>query len=179
VLALVASAVGVGVWFQLKRGDSGSGEEALGRAQLWTDDVNELTLPETPVVGRLNGWDFALTQAQWRDTKLILRQNGGDPEGLRLVITFPLKGGELVPGKTFRVGAADSPFNTPIRMIWKAEGGRDQDKLITSGYVLRIQFDAVSKTRVSGRLHVCLPDTAHSWVAGSFSAENKTRPKAG
>jgi hypothetical protein len=129
---------------------------------------------DTRAAGRLNGWDFEMTSAVWRDTSLFLRQDGGKPEGLRLRITFPLKGGDLVPGKTFRIGPSSPPFDTPIRIIWQDELGADHRESIASGYVLLIRFDTVSTEEITGRVHLCLPDVAQSWVAGRFVAQNLT-----
>jgi hypothetical protein len=164
-----------GGFLYLKFGDGSSGSGNYSRPNLWTDNVAELRLLKTPATGRLNGWDFSANTAFWRDTRLILRQNSGQPEGLRLQITFPLQGGELVPGKTFRLGRNDPPFATPPRISWKNAGERDHHEPVAAGYVLWATFDDVSAATVSGRIHICLPDTARSWVAGSFSAENRTR----
>jgi len=144
---------------------------------LWTNEMAGLKLLDTPVRGRLNGWDFALTTAFWRDTRLILRQNGGEPEGLRLTIDFPLKGGELVSGKTFRVGPTDPSLEAPLRIIWRNESRKDQELRFPSDYLLWVKFEEVSPQRVGGRIHVCLPDARQSWLAGRFLAENRTRPK--
>jgi hypothetical protein len=148
--------------------------EQAGRG-LWTDRGDALRLTDTPVRGRLNGWEFHPAVAIWRDTGLILRQEGGQPQALRFEITFPLRGGELVPGKRFRIDESSPPFDTPILIEWEDERGADHRQTIPAGYVLLVEFDQVSTKTVSGRLHVCLPDTARSWVAGQFLAENRTQ----
>lgn len=175
LMALVAVVIAVGGVLVVKRLLTGDGGPV--QPQLWTDNVDELQLLDPPAVGRLNRWDFQLTSAVWQDTRLILKQDGGDPEALRMAITFPLKGGELVPGKTFRLGLDDPPFDKAPEMIWKDEQGRDEHKPVVSGYILRVEFDEVSKTIVSGRIHICLLDEPRSWVAGSFCAVNRTRIK--
>jgi len=136
-----------------------------------------LRLLDAPVKGRLNGWAFDMNTVFWRDTRLVLRQNGGEPEGLRLAIDFPIKGGELVAGKTFRVGPGDPPFEVPLRVIWKNAANRDTEKRFGSGYLLWVEFDAVSGSEVGGRIHLCLPDPERSWLAGRFKAENRTKPR--
>ncbi len=147
------------------------------KVSLWTDQTNALTLLEAPVAGALNGWDFAPTTAIWQDTRLILRQDGGQPEGLQLQITFPLHGGELVPGKTFRLNSGDPPFDPPIRILWKQPDGTEKNEPVRSQYLLQIEFDRVSKAAVGGRIHLCLTDSQRSWVAGRFSAKNRTKVK--
>ena len=174
---LVGATVVIGGVLYLRQLPATGDAESDGRAQRWTDEVEQLTLLEDPVVGRLNGWDFEMTTAFWRDAQLILRQNGAQPEALRLQLTFPLTGGELVPGKTFRLGAGDPPFGTPPRIVWRNESGKEQQKQIHSGYVLWVKFDEVSTTTVSGRIHMCMPDVSQSWIAGSFSAQNRTKVK--
>lgn len=175
--ALLALVITVGGVLYLRRVPAADDANSKTGLQLWTDDVKELTLLDTPAAGRLNGRDFAVTTAFWRDTQLILRQNGGEPEALRVQITFPLKGGELVSGKTFRLGPEDPPFATAPKIIWKNENGRDQQEPVAAGYILWIRFDEVSKATISGRIHLCLADPEKSWVAGRFSAEIKTRAR--
>lgn len=171
IALIVLSAFVVGLfWIGAGRG-RGNGHEL----DLWTDRPEALRLVQAPAIGRLNGWSFEPTHAIWRDTGLTLKQEGGHPDSLAMVVTFPLRGGELVPGKTFRVDPSTPPLDTPIVMTWEDELGTTHAQSIPSGYVLWVEFDAVSTDRVAGRLHICLPDPAQSWVAGSFDAENKTR----
>ena len=171
---LIGAVVATGIlYLSLNGGSSGR----TGRPELWTDNAAELKLLEDPVFGRLNGWDFSATSMIWKDTRLILRQDERQPGALRLQITFPLQGGELVSGKTFRLARGDAPFETPPRILWRDEAGRDHHEPVASGYVLWVRFDEVSPSTVSGRIHICLPDTARSWAAGSFSAENRTQLK--
>jgi hypothetical protein len=145
-----------------------------GMVQRWTTRFDELQLLETPVVGRLNGWSFEANRQIWRGTQLILRQEGGSPAGLRLELTFPLAGGELVPGKTWKLRTKDPPLTAPVRMLWKDERGDNQSLVFPSDYLLWVRFDAVSKKKVTGRIHLCLSDPEHSWVAGRFEADVKT-----
>ena len=156
------------------RGNGRGGDGEREQSGMWTDEVAALRLTEEAVQGRLNGWDFKATRAIWRDTRLILRQDNSTPAALRLELTFPLKGGELVPGKTFRLGLQDPPFAAPIRIRWKDDNGVDQQRPCPSGYVMWIEFDEVNSSNVSGRIHLCLPDPTRSWVAGRFTADVRT-----
>jgi hypothetical protein len=175
-LIILGLALGFLLWKRTVLQPAANSDTAAATSQ-WTDQMDQLKLIEDPVRGRLKGWGFTANKAFWRDTRLILRQDGGDPAALRLVVTFPLKGGELVPGKSFCLGPGDSPFDPPPKLVWKDEGNRDRSETLAPGYLLLIRFDEVSKDRVAGRLHLCFPDAEHSWVAGSFSAANQTRVK--
>jgi hypothetical protein len=174
IAALLAVLAAVAGLMFLPQGEASDDSSKGETAQWWTDNFDELQLRDTPVVGRLNGWDFEATREIWRGTQLILRQNGGTPAELRLEVTFPLVGGELIPGKTWQLRVGDPPFTVPVRMLWKDELGVNQSLAWPSGYLLWVRFDAVTKKKVSGRIHICLPDPARSWVAGSFDAEVKT-----
>ena len=88
-----------------------------------------------------------------------------------------MRGGELVAGKEFLLGPGDAPFDTPIKITWKDAGGEEESQTISSGYILRVQFDEVTKTTVAGRIHLCFGAPDKSWVAGSFSARNRTKIK--
>jgi hypothetical protein len=177
VLALLSVLVAAGAIVLVKRGQSKPAPEPPPTPRLWTERTEALRLVEGPVRGSLSGWDFSLTTAVWQDTRLILRQDGRQPEALRLQISFPLQGGELVPGKAFRLGPDDPPFEPPIRILWKAADGTEKSEAVCSKYLLWVEFDKVSKSAVGGRIHLCLMDSQRSWLAGRFSATIRTRVK--
>lgn len=178
IVALTAAVVAAVGFIALKRRDqaarSRQAAEEAEQGRMWTDKFDELELLDAPVAGELNGWEFKPTRAIWKDTKLLLRQDGGTPTALRLEITFPLKGGELVAGKTYRLRGDGAPFTSPLRVLWKDEQGLNQVRPCASGYLLWVRFDKVAKDKVAGRLHLCLPDPTHSWVAGEFTADVRT-----
>lgn len=176
LLVLLAAGLAAGAWYLTRRAPTQPPPEP-SKPSHWTGDAQALTLLETPVEGQIKGWDFVPTRSIWQDTRLILRQDGGQPEALRLQVTFPLHGGELVPGKTFRLGLNDQPFEPPIRMLWKEPDGTEKSEPVGSKYLLWIEFDQVSKSTVGGRIHLCLADDQKSWVAGRFSARNQTKVK--
>ena len=174
LVALITAVFGLAV---LKKGVFGSGDPDSGATQLWTDQFDELQLLDKPITGRLNGWKFTPGHAIWKGTELIFRQDGGEPEALELSLTFPLKGGELVAGKSFELKTEGPPFSSPVQVLWNDEQGAAQFRAFHSGYLLVVEFDQVSKETVSGRIHLCLPDPTRSWVAGQFSASVETRQK--
>lgn len=143
---------------------------------LWTDQLSGLELLETPVVGQLRGLDFEVNRVYWKGTTLILKQDEAGSESLSLGITFPLHGGELVPGKAFKVRTEDglADISVQIRAKQTDLGPRES---VTQGFLLWIQFDDVSTSTVGGRLHLCLLDPDKSWVAGRFWADNETHLK--
>jgi len=178
LIAVVLIVIGLALIIWRNNRSAGSdGNTAPVADEMWTLDLEEVQLSDEPVNGRLNGWVFKPNVAIWRDTRLTLRQDGGTPEALRLEITFPLRGGELKPGKTFRQAANDTPFPSPVRILWRDEQNRNHSETSTAGYALWVRFTSVSKDRVEGQLYVALPDTAHSWAAGRFSAEVRTQIK--
>ena len=174
LLALLTILVAVILLLSLENNGWGPSGGPSNPLQLWTDQTHELKLFDTPVVGRLNKWDFALTSASWRDTTLILQQDEGEPEALSLRITFPLQAGELVPGKNFRFGPNSPSSGTSLRIVWKNERGNEESQTVRSEWILWIEFDEVSQTTVGGRIHVCVLDADRSWMAGRFSAANRT-----
>lgn len=176
MLGVVAVIVVVGVVLGFF-GRMDSDRRDQGDHGFWTSDESGLRLLDAPVQGRLRGWDFDPGTLIWRETGLILKQEAGLPTDLRLRLIFPLKGGELVSGKEFRVGATAPALEHPIDIYWTDQRGEKQRESVSSDYLLLIRFDRVSASTIEGRLHLCLLDEDKSWVAGRFSAENRTKKR--
>jgi hypothetical protein len=59
---------------------------------------------------------------------------------------------------------------------WKNEQDQPATKSFRTGYALRLEFDQVSGTRIPGKIYLCTPDDAKSYVAGTFTAEIRKPP---
>lgn len=157
-------------------GRSGAAKTTETTGHLWTTNFAQLKLGEQALVGSVNGWDFVGNRAVWRGTKLTLQQRGGS--GLRdldVELDLPVKGGELVAGKSFEASHEHGTLPKPVRILWEDDARQRHSRHFSSDYVLRLEITAVTDTHVSGRIHLCLPDEEQSWVAGRFDAEIRTK----
>jgi hypothetical protein len=67
-----------------------------------------------------------------------------------------------------------------VTLRWKDDQDKPVNRQIGSGYALKIAFGEAANARISGRIFICLPDEAKSFVAGKFDADIKkpAPPKA-
>lgn len=179
--AVVGTSLVVAATLYIRRGTTGSDPKGVDpgaqtSSSLWTTNFAQLQLVEQALVGRIHGWDFEGNRAQWRGTKLILQQRGGaGTRSLDVELDLPVKGGELVPGKSFEASHDQGAFPKPVRIQWEDDERQKHSRHFSSDYLVRLEITAVSETHVSGRIHLCLPDGEQSWVAGRFDAQIRTK----
>jgi len=65
--------------------------------------------------------------------------------------------------------SADVDQSAPLTLFWK-DGAGLQKEVFKDGYALRLEFDAVAKGRLSGKIYLCTPDKEKSYLMGKFSA---------
>jgi len=81
---------------------------------------------------------------------------------------------EALAGQTLNV-SADADKAAPVTLHWKDTNGV-QKADFGAGYALRLEFGALAKDRLPGKIYLCTPDAEKSYLLGSFKA-NVTKPK--
>jgi hypothetical protein len=126
----------------------------------WTDDLSQMAFPEQPASGRLHGLDFTLKAAALRAGNLKLTaENGCLVEVLGL--------GAAVEGHSFEIPPADDAGKVRVRLTWN-DGAAVQTTTFNDDYRLKLEFGQANKRKMAGKIYVCLPDDAKSYVAGTF-----------
>jgi len=129
----------------------------------WSDDLRAVAIPDHPARGRLHGTDFMLKTAMLRNGDLKLTA----PNGLVLDI---YRLGAPVEGQTYEVQTADDgSVNPRVRMAWN-EGDVEMTATFSKGYAMQLQFGQANNRRIAGKIYLCFPDQAKSYVAGTFEA---------
>ena len=129
----------------------------------WSADLRAVPIPNHPVSGKLHGTDFVLKGATFRNGELKLTA----PNGLVLDI---YRLGASVEGQNYEVQTTDdSSVNPRARMTWN-EGDVEMTATFSKGYAMKLQFAQANKQRVAGKIYLCFPDEAKSYVAGTFEA---------
>ena len=136
----------------------------------WTMELADRKIPATPVAGRINGQSFALEKATVQGGLLNFRQGPKWPPDAGLTIFLFAKQGEDLAGQSVNIDMGRT--NAPKIMLRSKD---DQQQPVThhlqEGYALRIEFGQVTGGRLPGKIYLCTPDDAKSWVAGTFEAE--------
>jgi hypothetical protein len=64
-----------------------------------------------------------------------------------------------------------------VTLRWKDDQQQPAKQEFKGGYALRVAFGQPVNGRLPGKIYLCLPDEAKSFVAGTFDAElRKAKP---
>jgi uncharacterized membrane protein YjgN (DUF898 family) len=150
----------------------GPGEET--ESGMWRMDLASVEIPEDSAEGMINGVSFAVDEADIQKGVLNLRQGSDVPAEGEFVISLPLKQGETAQGKTYTVSRAAASGAPRVQMKWlNQETQAVEAKTFTRDYAMRLEFGPLEDGRLPGKIYLCVPDVAKSYVAGVFSAELK------
>jgi hypothetical protein len=139
----------------------------------WRKSLDGVPIPAAPAAGSLAGEPFRVERATLNGGILTLRQ-GKQFLSDREVNVFTFQFDRPLAGQRFRVAGASKGFRTPhVQMAaarhWK--GNVRQGETFMDGYSLVLELGKRAGSRVPGRIYLCFPDRARSWIAGTFSAE--------
>jgi len=136
----------------------------------WTLSLAGVKTPDTPAAGRINGRDFLCQRATLTGGTLSLRYGAKWPPELGLTVLLIARQGEDLAGKTIFI---EPERAHPPKLILRSknEQGQPVTQDIHEGYALRLEFGQVTGGQINGRIYLCSPDNAKSYVAGTFIAE--------
>lgn len=144
---------------------------------VWSLDLANAALPETPAAGRIHGSGFHCERATLENGTFSLRQGPGWPPDLGVTILLPPRPNEEFAGKTFEVAPSQLPPTVRVVLRWKDEQQQPAREDFPAGNAMKLAFGQAANGRLPGKIYLCLPDPAKSFVAGTFDAElRKPRP---
>ena len=183
---VVAAALGAGYLYRgkiFKRSEAGAETKspaASARVECdtnWTLNLAERSLPETRAAGRINGRDFGLERASVQGGLLSFRQGSRTPREIAITIHLFARRGEDLAGQSVTIDT--SRTNAPkVTLRWRDDQEQPVTRTVREGYALRLEFGQVAGGLLPGKIYLCAPDDAKSWVAGSFEAEIRKPPVA-
>jgi DNA-directed RNA polymerase subunit RPC12/RpoP len=141
----------------------------------WMLTLNTNEIPGTPVAGRIHAQDFLIERATFQNGTLTLRAGQKGAVEFGALINFGGAQAESLSGQAINV-AADTDQAAKISLRWKDAAGEVQKAEYDSGYALRLEFGALERNRLPGKIWLCLPDPEKSYLLGSFKA-NVSKPK--
>ena len=141
---------------------------------LWKLDLNDATIPDTPVAGRIHGQDFIVDRANFQNGTLTLRRGSRGPVEFGLTINFSGAMAEALASQTVTISTnTEEAARVTLRWSGDANSGRDS---YNTGYAMRLEFGALENNRLPGKIYLCTPDAEQSYLLGTFNAEVR-RPK--
>jgi DNA-directed RNA polymerase subunit RPC12/RpoP len=142
----------------------------------WTLDLTNAAFPEALAAGSIHRSGFRCEKATLQGGNLTLRQGKAWPPDLALSVVFFALQGEDLSGKSIEITPNRTPPLPRVTIRWKEEPDKAISRNINSGYALKAVFGEAAGGRMPGRIYICLPDDAKSFVAGTFDAEIKKAP---
>lgn len=143
----------------------------------WTLDLAGVDIPDGAVIGRIHGQDFISARATFQNGSLTFRAESHGPFELGAAIDFKGEQPEVMVGKAINI-TTNVDQAAKITLRWK-EDGKVRRASFTDGYALRLEFGALVKNRLSGKIYLCAPDDDKSYLMGTFDADaRKPKPKA-
>lgn len=132
---------------------------------------------DPPASGSIHGKAFLADRSTFEEGVLTLRQGKDYFADLEIILFLsPRQKHEIPSGKTITVTPQSSKNEVPAVLIkWKEA----QEKMPKPGewfrqdYTMTLEFGEEKENRLPGKINISLPDTYHSLVTGSFSAEIK------
>ena len=141
----------------------------------WTLVLTNAVIPETLAAGSIHGHGFRCERATLQGGNLTLRQGKSGPPDLGFTIYLFAKAGEELSGKSVEVTAERAPPLPRVELRWK-DDQQPAKQNFNGGYALKVVFGDAAGGRMPGKLYICLPDEAKSFVAGTFDAEIRKPP---
>ncbi len=164
----------------------------------WTPELEGVSIPDTPVSGRVQGLSFTPRAVE-------LDQEFGDLEfqydnfqtaapHKEELITVTLRFDQTTPanyaGRTFIVRSNDTVSIQPpgnwgarkptIRMVWIEPGQKPNDTLsVPYKHALRLEFGELKNGKLPGKIYLCVLDRKKSFLRGKFLANVKGNAVAG
>ncbi|MBI3866790.1 MAG: trypsin-like peptidase domain-containing protein [Planctomycetia bacterium] len=150
-----------------KEGDSDKSAEAV-----WTNKITKMkTIPDEELTGKIDGLEFTLDKATLSTGRLTFRQGTEFFADLELDIVLWTHD-EDVSGKKFVVNGRTRAKDPVVRMSAKRKGEKLPKTDVAHEYMMILEFgDYDAELRVQpGKIYICLPDRAKSFLAGKFEA---------
>ena len=142
----------------------------------WMMVLDDAVTPNMPVAGRIHGQDFVIERASFQNGTLTLRAGARGPIESGVQINFSGAQPESLAGQTINV-STNADKAAPVTLRWKNDGGTQKENYDV-GYALRLEFGALEKNRLQGKIYLCLPDAEKSYLMGTFNADaHKPKPK--
>ncbi len=142
----------------------------LANAATWMLSLGTNAIPDSPAAGRIHGQDFIVERASFHKGSLMLRAGTHGPVEFGLFINFNGAQPDALSGQTINV-TTNAEKATHVSLRWKDASGAVQKENYHVGYALRLEFGELANGRLPGKIYLCLPDEAKSYIAGKFTAE--------
>jgi len=143
----------------------------------WMLVLGTNAIPDAPVAGRIHAQDFIAERASFSTNgTLTIRAGKSGAADFGVLVFFGGAQAESLSGQIINV-MTNAEKAARVQLRWKEAGGAAQRQDFTNGYAMRLEFGALAKNRLPGKIYLCTPDEEKSYLMGNFTA-GVSRPKA-
>jgi hypothetical protein len=130
-------------------------------------DLKAMDPPNTPAAGRIGGQEFRPDRVEYDGNILTFRQ------GKDFFADREIKLMGFTEAGLNQVATPDKEFGVPqVHVSWKQPGGTlPETQMHLSKYALKLEVGKPQGGRVPGKIYLCLPDQAKSFLAGTFTLD--------
>jgi hypothetical protein len=141
----------------------------------WMLNLEGVEIPDAPAAGRIHGQDFLAERANFSTNgTLTIRAGTRGTVEFGLTVNFSGAAVESLAGQAINV-ATNAEKAARVMLRWK-EGNQTGRENFDGGYAMRLEFGALANSLLPGKIYLCTPDAAKSYVAGTFNVEIR-RPR--
>jgi len=159
-------------------GKSGDKETSAGKPSevAWTNKITKMKkIPDEEITGTIDGIKFTLDKASLSGGRLLLQKTPGFRQifsEAELDIVLWTKPNEDVSGKKYVVNGRAGAGAPQVTVQAMRKGDRLPNTQMHSDFCMILEFgDYDAELRVQpGKIYICLPDRAKSFLAGTFEA---------
>jgi hypothetical protein len=159
-------------------GKSGDKEASSAKPSevAWTNKITKMKkIPDEEVTGTIDGIKFTLDKASLTGGRLLLQKNPGFRQifsEAELDIVLWISPNEDVSGKKYVVNGRAGAGAPQVSAHAMRKGDRLPNTQMHSDFCMILEFgDYDAELRVQpGKIYICLPDRAKSFLAGTFEA---------
>jgi len=135
----------------------------------WTLNIDALATPAVAAAGRVHGKDFTAEHTVLDGATLTLRTQNNPPDA-GVSIYLHANSSEELAGQTINI--KPDFINSPqVFLRFKNVAGQVVTETKKAGYAMRIEFGQIAGNHIPGKIYLCTPDEAKSYVVGTFNAE--------
>jgi hypothetical protein len=146
----------------------------------WTLNLQAAQIPSEAASGDFGGRPFTAERAYLQRSPtgylLTVRQGPGPRAEREIMVMLPLASGQTLDGQSFDI-TADTSTGPRLIKRW-LENNRQQTRIFTNGYAMKLQFEQTANNQIPAKLFVALPDEEKTYIAGSLTASILIMPPA-
>ncbi len=139
----------------------------------WSLDLAQLQYPDRPAAGRVHGVDFTPDRVKLEGNVLTFRQGKQFFADREIKIFLFVEPESLARGLHLELRPdAEAGAQVPhVHLGWLEIGGLPKTDMVMSKYAMRLDLEKAQGSKLPGKVYICLPDAAHSFLAGTFTAD--------